>query len=184
MLNKREHMALSLVHKIIFGSTLVMYEGGEHLGSNKRRWWEAALTAQGFKVLGSGAFGIAIASRLMPDKVIKVVPGDDPWRHYAALCMTPEAQTWNEAMRVFHLETVCGITVGVVEYLTEITDDAEKRRLIVRDGTYDCNPEPESTGWQFGRFLQRSMPSGAGFDLHSGNFRMRGEQLVVTDPWS
>lgn len=170
-------------------------------GSHYIDCWRKALRLAGFKWLGNGAYGIAVSSPAITDKVLKIVPGDDGWVDYARTCyeqydkVSPVLQKL--LLRVYALESFSGTTIALVEKLAvSLSDSAEyetnydaaseKRQAIQQGMMSRCDTEGAKYPLlnEAGRELAKFKPATSRLDLHAGNIMLRENgEWVITDPW-
>ena len=161
-----------------------------------------AIEANGFDIIGTGAYGIAIGSPTLPDNYIvklsvSLVDGFRTWVDY--FCGPYGAKT----PRVFHEDTICGVRIYVMERLKSVDWDVgryQEFREAFRRGVDDyeggCDPEdrttreadPELESWfDFGyEVAQSAQDNDVRMDTHGQNWMVRPStgELVINDPFA
>jgi hypothetical protein len=141
------------------------------------------LTRRGFATLGRGTYGKAMG-KPGQDRIIKIsVYRGDAWPHYIQWAVD-NGFAGNCAPAVYSIHTTDNFTVAVIERLKSIYEfeDGKERYSQLKRGIYGGTIEGP---WKvfFEKLDKFRAETGAGFDLHDGNFMMRANgEIVATDP--
>lgn len=157
--------------------------------------YSKGLRNHGFDHLGGGAYG-SVYGKLGKDRVIKVLrrPSEDGWFDYVKWA-NENGYGGSFAPKLFSYKyhkghgKDDGYAVAVMERLASSRENP-KHNIMRTMANYavDNNPFAKDVLEQaqpgFGKFLEemRSHFGRASYDLHGGNFMVRGDQLVLTDP--
>lgn len=134
----------------------------------------AALKARGYKEIGDGCYSTVLAKR-GSDKVVKISRCKDSWLEYI---------TWanrhgfggSHAPRVYAFKQYPQFYVAIMERLDcTLKDVSWERKSAVR-----AQKERGSMGSFFDQFREAFREYAT--DLHEGNWMLRGDELVLTDP--
>ncbi len=215
-MNKSERAVIGLLQSIalkmptykLYATLGSSVAGRDACAGSYRTLWRKNLELAGFKALGTGAFGIAVSSPCLEGKVVKIVPGEDCWVHYARVCFARKEELERNCpgisaylLNVQYLETFSGCTIGLIEQLgstlnewqqlNPLTMQEEKalteRHWSLRYGLSGSMSKHEEyrKEYNIGKALRGFAPPGAGADLHGNNIMLRSDgQWVITDPWS
>lgn len=171
-----------------------------NLGPNtsKNRRERAAYVADTTRMaqLGRGAFGFALAHPTDSRLCFKVVtPGEcdyhftDPWATFAGLCLRNPKNLTLPGVYALHVHAV-GI-VALMERFGADDDyglrhysnvaDSFIRGFEVTGSTLPITKASKARLLSLGKTLRKMCPHSS-IDIHSGNIRLRGSEIVIIDP--
>ena len=149
-------------------------------------------TVLGLKTLGRGHFSAVFD--LGDDRVLKINhegkhdAGYHAFAEYAMVNPSPHLP------KIYHIDTWAGHHVYVIEKLEEPTQF--DRQLMLQLSRTEHDPsrpmskflKPDVVGPEFPLLVQRLRDQCSGswsmrWDLHDENMMMRGDTIVITDPW-
>lgn len=172
-----------------------------------------SLSKRGNSVLGSGCYAAALSSTVDGNKVIKVGNNtNDPWLDYYEVIKANQNNPCVPRIYSFYIDTAHNYYVCVMERLTEqtfspaVTEAMDFCKEFVEGWFTDEEfladaakhakhiPYPEhmlallkqvkdQTDYVKGEEVPYEVDGGRMLDMHHGNFLMRDDTIIVTDPW-
>jgi hypothetical protein len=150
----------------------------------------------GFSQLGLGAYSAVLASPALPGYVVKVTTSEQDGYHDWVRFITdvgPTLPADQQAYlpRILSSEVICGVRITLMEQLAPMYDcrgNVVSEMRALKRYTMDSEPDTAAATALSKRMLRyrQSLPHAEFIrdDMHDGNFMMRDDQVVVTDPWA
>lgn len=168
---------------------------GPNTSKNHRERAEYVAGTTRMVQLGRGAFGFALAHPTDSRLCFKVVtPGAcdyhfmDPWATFAGLCLRDPKNPTLPGVYALHVHAV-GI-VALMERFDSNEDDlvhhANLADRFIRgfeeiDSALSISKASKARLTALGKTLKKMCPNSS-IDIHSGNIRLRGSEIVIIDP--
>jgi len=137
-----------------------------------------SLVNYGFKYIAAGMYGAVFDHPTDPTRVLKTgLSRGDGWVVYATYCLVNKTDDNDHLLKVHSLHLFQDMYVAEIERLTLYDKDSPTDAAREQ---YDLMREYNSTYPELLRLWTTVAPHN---DLHPGNIMMRGDIVVVTDPY-
>ena len=198
MLSKAERQVLGVAERLAMAGRFALCDGyvmADNATTNKR-----VGHAGGFKFVGGGMFSQVFRSAALPNKIVKITSSERDGYHEFVKFVQEVGPTLPEEQRrflpvIYSSEVVCGVRVTLMEELAsgqEALHYAQGDRLLREVHAAVCgekrfetlySQDEEDANALFCAMNEWTRKCTVSWDCHSGNVMLRGDQLVVTDPW-